>query len=425
MKFVLISTIIAITLASCGGSADPHAGHDHGGGGPEGSSVVLSPKQMSSLGLTLDSLHQRSIADAIRLTGFISVPPQNRADIASPAEGIVQNILVSEGEAVSKGQSLATISNPSFIQLQQDYLESRTQLSFSEMEYKRQQELNSGNVNSKKTLQEAEANYKTLLVRSNAHAKQLELLGINATSLSSENLTSSIVVKSPVSGTVSHISITLGTNVQFATTLMSVVDNSAAKLEILVFEKDISLIHSGQAVSFTLANTPDKIYAGQVSNIGSSFENETKAVKARAEITGGRSGLIDGMNANVILSGDGQLVDCVKDAAIVNYQGVDVIFVYSDAMQHDLLHSGHEHEAHSDEHAAEGEHAHEEEAHEDAEPEAGSIAFLKIAVKRGASAGGFTEIIPLQALPEDARIVVNGAFYVLAAITNQGEAHSH
>jgi cobalt-zinc-cadmium efflux system membrane fusion protein len=138
-----------------------------------------------------------------------------------------------------------------------------------------------------------------------------------------------------------------------------------------------------------------------------------------------RSGLIDGMNANVILSGDGQLVDCVKDAAIVNYQGVDVIFVYSDAMQHDLLHSGHEHEAHADEHAAEGEHAHEEEAHEDAEPEAGSIAFLKIAVKRGASAGGFTEIIPLQALPEDARIVVNGAFYVLAAITNQGEAHSH
>ncbi len=90
------------------------------------------------------------------------------------------------------------------------------------------------------------------------------------------------------------------------------------------------------------------------------------------------------------------------------------------------MHSGHEHE---DEHEHESEvgHAHDEEHNEEPteEPVAGSLAFTKIPIKKGVSSGGYTQITPLTDLPGDARIVVNGAFYVLAALTNRGEAHSH
>lgn len=418
-------SILLLLLSGCGGGAASHEDehhHDHGGG-PEGVSVVLTPAQMTTLNLTLDSIHQRNLSDVVRLTGVITVPPQARAEVASPAEGIVQDILVNEGETVNKGQTLITLAHPSLIQLQQDYLESKSRLVYVESEYNRQKQLSEGNVSAKKVMQQAEADFHSARTRTTSLEKQLQLLGLNASSLSETNLVSTLSVKAPISGTVSHVAVSMGSNIQFATTLMNIMDNSKAMLEIMVFEQDLAATKTGQEVTFTLTSDSGKSYTAKVVNVGSSFENETKAVKVRAEIIGDKTGLIDGMNANVFLSRGAQNVPCVPDAALVSYQGGDFIFVYSDAMQHDLLHAGHAHEeehTHAEDH--DHEHGHEE---AEAEPVAGSIAFLKVPVKKGAAAGGFTEITALQTLPDDARIVTNGAFYVLAAITNQGEAHSH
>lgn len=423
MKLIQI-LIIAIFLYSCGNSPAGEEGHNHDhGGGPEGSSIVLSPSQMNTLNLALDSVAQRNLSDVMRLTGSVAVPPQARAEVASPTEGLVQSILVKEGEMVSKGQTLITLAHPSLLQLQQDYLESRSRLTFAEADYQRQKQLSDGNISAKKVLQQAEADYNSARARMTSLEKQLQLLGIAASGISETNLHSSIAVKAPIGGTVSHIAISMGSSIQFATPLMNIVDNSSAILEIAAFEQNLPQIKTGQDVSFTLIGMPEKTYNAKVVNVGSSFENEAKSITIRADILGDKTGLIDGMNANVFVLQGEKMVPCVQDAAIVNYQGVDFVFIYSEAMQHNLLHAEHPHEEehqHADDH--DHDKAHEEEVEE---PVAGSIAFLKVPVKKGVSAGGYTEITPLQELPDDARIVINGAFYVLAALTNQGEAHSH
>ncbi len=424
MKIILITTIIFF-LYSCGGSSSSHKDeHDHGhGGGPEGSSVVLTPAQMNSLDLTLDSIKSRSIADVLRLTGIISVPPQFKADVSSPAEGLVQSINVSEGQRVSKGQILLTVSNSSFVRLQQEYLESKAQLVFSEAEYTRQSKLAQENVNAKKTFQEAEANYRSGQARLASLEKQLQLLGISISGLSQNNIESIIAIKAPISGVVSHIAVNIGGSVSFASTLLKIVDNSQSVLDIMVYEQDLGKIKIDQISTFTLTNATGVTYRALVKNIGSTFENESKAIKVRAKILDPIDGLIDGMSANVFLALTDKVTPCVPTEAVVNYQGGDYIFIYSESMQHDLLHSGHEHE---EEHNHSDDHQHEDSHDENQkEPEAGSLAFLKIAVKKGSVAGGYSEITPLQNLPDDARVVTKGAFYVLAAITNQGEAHSH
>jgi membrane fusion protein, heavy metal efflux system len=38
---------------------------------------------------------------------------------------------------------------------------------------------------------------------------------------------------------------------------------------------------------------------------------------------------------------------------------------------------------------------------------------------------GYTEITPLKELPSNARIVTKGAFFLIAKMTNAGEAHEH
>lgn len=424
MKIIPIAIVI-VFLYSCGGSSTSNKDeHDHGhGGGAEGSSVVLSPAQMTSLSLTLDSIKSKSIADVLKLTGIITVPPQFKADVSSPTEGLVQTINVNEGQRVSKGQVLVTVSNSSFIRLQQDYLESKSKLVFLEAEYARQNKLAQENVNAKKAFQEAEADYRSGQARLASIEKQLQLLGINTSGLSQNNIESVIAIKAPISGVVSHISVNIGASVSFASTLLKIIDNSESVLEIVVFEQDLGNIKIGQIATFTLTSATGESYRAQVNNIGSTFENESKAIKVRAKILDSFDGLIDGMNANVFLALTDKVAPCVPSEAVVNYQGGDYIFIYSESMQHDLLHSGHEHE---EEHKHTEDHQHED-SHEEVqkEPEAGSLAFLKIAVKKGSVAGGYSEITPLQEIPKDARVVTKGAFYVLAAITNQGEAHSH
>ena len=52
-------------------------------------------------------------------------------------------------------------------------------------------------------------------------------------------------------------------------------------------------------------------------------------------------------------------------------------------------------------------------------------AFEKIPVRKGTTDVGFSEITLLSDIPDNAKIVTNGAFFLMAKLTNQGEAHEH
>ncbi|MBP8085962.1 MAG: hypothetical protein KAY48_01665 [Saprospiraceae bacterium] len=53
------------------------------------------------------------------------------------------------------------------------------------------------------------------------------------------------------------------------------------------------------------------------------------------------------------------------------------------------------------------------------------MTFERIPVRKGTSDVGYSEITLLDEIPANARIVTNGAFFILAKLTNQGEAHEH
>lgn len=66
------------------------------------------------------------------------LPPQNQAQVSISTGGIIKTINVTEGSFVKQGQTLATIVNNKVIQLQQDYLENKSQLVYLQAEFKRQ-----------------------------------------------------------------------------------------------------------------------------------------------------------------------------------------------------------------------------------------------------------------------------------------------
>ncbi len=66
--------------------------------------------------------------------------------------GFLKSTELLQGMKVSKGQVIAVLQNADYIQLQQDYMDYKSQLEYLDAEYKRQQELEKENVNSQKKI---------------------------------------------------------------------------------------------------------------------------------------------------------------------------------------------------------------------------------------------------------------------------------
>lgn len=399
---ILISSFI---ISSCGSKNAPEneeAKNEPASTG-ELTTVSITSEQSKAIDIELGTIEQKNLSSVLRVTGTLEVPPQNKANVSALIGGTVQDIKVLEGNTVKKGQVLLTIANPSFVQLQQDYLDAVAQLSFAEADYKRQQELAEKNVAAQKTFQQATAEYNSLQAKLNGIKAQLHLLNIDISQLTPQTIQEVINVKSPINGSVSHIDVNVGSSVDATSTLLDVVDNTHLHADVFVYEQDLPKVKENQIIDFTLTNLPGRHYEAKVFSVGSAFESESKSIAVHAEIIGNTQGLIAGMNITAFINVGENLTPAVLTSAIINHSGNDYIFI-----------TAHHHPPAQHE-------AEEKESDTRKEQNGDAMAFERIQVKRGVTSGGFTQITPLEETPQDVKVVTNGAFYLMAILTNSGE----
>lgn len=400
---ILLISLLGIIQLSCGTKNDKDTNpveekkeeqHENG------NTATLTNAQIQSIGIQIGVIEEKQLTASIRANGALRVPNQNKASVNSLYSGIVRSLLIQPGNTVKKGEVIATIANPEFIRSQEEYLSISPRIVLAEQEYNRQKELNAGNAGALKNLQAAESDLRTLKTRKAALEQQIELMGINPASLSNGKLISVLSLRTPIGGIVSNVSVKMGSYVDLNTPVAEVVDNSQLHLDLFVYEKDLPKLKNNQSIHFTLTNNPGKEYDAEIYSLGSTFEDESKAVSVHARVNGDKTGLIDGMNITALISLDKITTPAVPDEAIVTYQGQDYIFIVKDTHT--------ESEDHSNEKAGDG------------------STFEKVPIAKGTSEVGYTQITVLKPIPADVKIVTKGAFFVLAKMTNSGdEEHGH
>lgn len=420
---IIIITVLTITVTfvSCGSKSNSEeskttevpkteeAGHEDEHENPN--TATLTDEQMKSIGIELGSIEEKQLTAALKTNGVLKVPNQNKASVNSVYSGVIKSLLIQPGNTVSKGQTIATIANPEFIQAQSEYLNVTTKITLAELEVKRQKELNAGNAGALKNLQSAETELRTLRTVKSTLQQQIQLMGINPTSLQNGKLVSVLAVRSPIGGIVSNVMVKIGSYIDVSTAVAEIVDNSQLHLDLFVYEKDLPKLKNNQLIHFTLTNNPGKEYDAQIFSLGSSFEGESKAVTVHAMVKGDKTGLIDGMNITAVISLQKASVPAVPTDAIVTIAGQDYIFMVTDE------HAEDEHQKGKDSIKHDVKEQHKEEK---------GLTFEKIPVAKGTTDVGYTEITLLKEIPKDAKIVVKGAFFVLAKMTNSGEGeHGH
>lgn len=384
--------------------------------------TMLTMEQMKSIKIELGNIEKKQLTASLKANGLLKVPNQNRANATAFIGGVIKSILVQSGNAVTKGQTIATISNNSFITMQEEYITILSKVDLAQLEFNRQNELQQGNAGSLKNLQITETELKILKSRKASLKKQLELIGINPLTLTNENIQSIVKITSPISGVISNVMVNIGSYVEGNNTIAEIVDNSQLHLDLYVYEKDLAKLKEGQTIHFTLTNNPGKEYDADVYAISNTFEQNTKAIAIHAKVKGNKQGLIDGMSITALVSLENATLDAVPTDAIVSHEGQDYIFIVTDA------HTEEEHHDHSAEETAE--HNHDEHGHNHAEKEVApknekGTSFEKIPVRKGTTDVGYSEITLLKDIPKNSKIVTKGAFFILAKMSNKGEGHQH
>ncbi|MBW1658634.1 efflux RND transporter periplasmic adaptor subunit [Flavobacterium plurextorum] len=377
--------------------------------------AVLTQDQMKSVGVQLGTIENKNLTAAIKVNGALRVPNNNKANATSLYGGVIKTLKVQLGDQVRKGQVIATIENPQFVQQQEEYITINSRITNAEQELQRQKDLQAGNAGALKNLQSATAEVNALRARKASLAKQIQLMGINPAGITASNLRAALTVTSPVTGTVSAEFAKIGSYVDVSSPVVEIVDNQLIHLDLQVFEKDLPSIKVGQSVTFTLTNNPAATYTAKVFNIGSSFENQSKSVAVHCTVTGNKTGLIDGMNITAMVGVGTALTAAVPNDAIAEADGKFYIFVKTDKKPE-------EHEEAEGEEGAEAGEKHSPE--EEKRIAATSMNFEKVEVTKGVSEVGYTAVTPVKDVPAGAQIVTKGTFFVNAKLSNSG-GHEH
>jgi cobalt-zinc-cadmium efflux system membrane fusion protein len=409
LAYSLLLMAFFTTLIACGNKEKTENIEDPKVESKEAESTIasLSTEQIKTVDIQYGSIEQKQLSATLKVNGALRVPNNYKANVTSLYGGVIKTINVQSGDFVKKGQLIATIANPQFIQLQEEYLSTTSKIIFAEQEVVRQKELNEGNAGALKNYQSANAELKSMRTRRASLQQQIQLMGINPNSLNNSNLRSALSVTSPISGTISNVFSNIGSYVDVSSPLAEIVDNSQLHLDLNIFEKDLPLIKIGQIIHFRITNNSGEDYNAKVYSIGAAFENESKSIPIHATVQGNKSGLIDGMNITAIVSLNDVTTTAIPNEAIVSTDGKDYIFVVINNQ--------------AAEEKPEGAKVKNENVAKSKIKETENVNFEKIEVAKGVSNMGYTAITLVKDLPANAKIVIKGAFFVNAKLTNKGE----
>jgi membrane fusion protein, heavy metal efflux system len=383
--------------------------------------VELNEAQFKNSDITLGGFVLKNLSEIINANGYTKLPPQNQADVSTFVGGIIKSINAIEGQYVRKGQILATMQSIQYnnIRLEKAKLHeqidaSQTNISYLQLEYARQKELSDENVNAKKVFQKVATDLEFENKKVASLQYQIAILEQNL-EIAGSAQSPILPVVAPISGYISDIYIKIGSNAEVGKSLFSIVDNSQMHVDLLVYEKDLYKVKTGQNVRFILTNQNNSEIKGKIFSIGKSFENDTKSVAVHADIVNDKQTLISGMYVNALIDLGSNNVQALPTEAIVKADGREFIFVLEEG-EKEAEHVHKEGEKHDEE----AEHKHTEEADK-------SYHFQRIEVKTGNAQLGFIQTTLLQNIEKDAKIVLKGAYYLQSHLQKSegGGGHEH
>lgn len=350
---------------------------------PREASVQLNAEQEAITGIRSGVFIKQPLNNLVKAPGFIDSPPQYKATVNSFTTVFVEKVHFIVGDPVKKGEVVITASSPEFVSMQQEYLETLSNLSTLESDFKRKESLSQDNISSQKEFEEARAAFQMAGAKKTALQSNLQLMGANISALEEGTIQSKIFVRAPISGKISALQTSVGQHSAPHEVLMEIINSEHLHLEMKVLEQDFPKVKEGQPVVFTLPDFDEQLFKGEVYRMSNTIDPKGRFVQVHAHIDTENDFFLPGMyiNSHIVISQDS--IWSVPSEAIVREGSETFLFVLLDSDNKDKV-------------------------------------YQRKQVKTGIEAMGYTAILnPNEALYQDS-VVISGAYYLSNALNEAG-----
>jgi RND family efflux transporter MFP subunit len=247
-----------------------------------------TPRTMRLHAVELVSVQPQRIEDLVKVTGTIH--PVQEAAIAAQVGGLAETVAVRPGDHVEAGQLLVEVGTTD-LQLQLDQQRSTmassiVQLRAAEARLQRTRLLADKGLAAQTTLDTAQADVDQLAAAIATQQSQVALAEANLERAR---------VMAPFSGTVASRDIEPGQIVSPGTTMVSIVDLSRVRIEVVAALRDSTRIEVGQPVRLAVQGMDGQQFTGIVDRLNPVAEAGTRSIKVYLSLDNAERRLRGGM----------------------------------------------------------------------------------------------------------------------------------
>ena len=278
-----MTAAIMLLLASCGSKDAVPGGTDTAQREAKGDTTETVAQAKDTT--TVDAVTSATnVANSPTFNGLLMIAPDQQATVSSTIGGKIHSLKAMPGKAVTRGEVIAQLDNPDFIELQQTYLEASAQLEFLEQEYLRQKALGAKDAASQKRVQQSRADYLVMQSKLAASAIRLKALGISPQTIKTSGIMTYLPLKAPISGYITHLDVNLGKYVEAGTPVCEIIDKHSPLIQLTVYEKDLHLMAVGKNLEFRVNGMGKTTFSATIISIDQSVDKSDYSVKVYAKV---------------------------------------------------------------------------------------------------------------------------------------------
>ncbi|MBE7413217.1 MAG: efflux RND transporter periplasmic adaptor subunit [Leptospiraceae bacterium] len=269
--------------------------------------IILPQDVLKKFPLSYVRIKERGIYEEIILPGVVSYDLENMAKVGSRVSGRVDEVYVKEGDYVTKGSSLASISSVELSRVEANFLKAKARLDAVKLQAERAKELFEKKIISAKEYELAMMEYKTVKTELDTNQLALETFGLSKKEIqeleAGKFFSRNLMLRSPIKGTVTDRKAILGQSVSIKENLFTVANLTKLWILLDVYEKDLHSVRIGAEAFVHALGNRDEEFKARVAYVGDVIDSAKKTAEIRLEVSNKENRLRPGQSVSAKVQG--------------------------------------------------------------------------------------------------------------------------